>query len=335
MACSSGVNTRRFVSGFAATKGAAFRLYRWVKDAGVKPLFSPRYLTEQQAQERLLMLVRREPRQFGHPQSRWSLHSILSSCDWLRLETRGGLSRLLKRLGIGFKRARSYIHSPDRDYESKVSYLTLCRMRAWYEPQRYVLLYLDEFTYWRQPTLDRAYEQAGQQQALAYRSVRRDSEFRGIGALNAITGQVTYRQYAKINLRRLSEFYAHIRSDYPDAETIYVVQDNWPVHVHPDVLARLEPQHSPFWPTVPPNWPQQAHHTALQDTLPIQLVFLPTYASWLNPIEKLWRWLRQDVLHLHRLSQEWQALKQAVLDFIAQFALGSIDLLRYVGLLYD
>lgn len=117
----------------------------------------------------------------------------------------------------------------------------------------------------------------------------------------------------------------NIRSDYPNAETIDVAQDNWPIQVHPDVLARLEPQQSPFW-------PQQARSTAVQDDLPIQLAFLPTYASWLNPIEKLWRWLRQDVLHLHRLSDDWHALKQAVRDFIAQFDTGSIVLLRYVGL---
>jgi hypothetical protein len=31
----------------------------------------------------------------------------------------------------------------------------------------------------------------------------------------------------------------------------------------------------------------------------LQSVWLPTYAPWLNPIEKLWRWLRQDVLKMH------------------------------------
>jgi hypothetical protein len=67
--------------------------------------------------------------------------------------------------------------------------------------------------------------------------------------------------------------------------------------------------------------------------LPIQLVFLPTYASWLNPIEKLWRWLRQDVLHCHRYRQDWLLLKQLVLDFMAQFSSGSATLLPYVGLL--
>ena len=91
-------------------------------------------------------MVRREPRAFGHAQSRWSLKRLLQSCDWLQLETLSGLSQLLKRLGIRFKRARSYVHSPDADYEAKVSYLNLCRMRAWYEPMRYVFLYLDEVT---------------------------------------------------------------------------------------------------------------------------------------------------------------------------------------------
>ncbi len=279
------------------------------------------------------MVVRRDPHRFGYGHSRWSLATILQTCDWLKLQTLGGLSQLLKRLGIHFKRARSYIHSPDPDYEAKVSYLTLCHLRAWYEPQRTVFLYLDEITYQRQPTLDRAYESQGHQQALAYRSYQTDSQFRGIGALNAITGQVTYRQYHKIKLPYLSDFYAAIRADYPDAETIYVAQDNWPIHVHPDVVVRLQAQQSPFWPPVPDNWPDSAHPKAVQDELPIQMVFLPTYASWLNPIEKLWRWLRQDVLHLHHLGDDWQALKQAVWDFIAQFAHGSQELLHYVGLL--
>jgi hypothetical protein len=41
------------------------------------------------------------------------------------------------------------------------------------------------------------------------------------------------------------------------------------------------------------------------------------------------------VIHLHRKSDQWQALKQQVIDFINQFANGSQKLLRYVGLLPD
>jgi hypothetical protein len=249
--------------------------------------------------------------------------------------TEAGLWQLLKRLGIRYKRGRDYIHSPDPHYAAKVSYLTLCQMKAYYEPEKYVFLYLDEISYYRQPTVARAYEEVGHHQALAYRSLRSNTLFRGIGALNFMTGQVTYRQNHRTRVPYLSKFYAQIRDDYPDAEIIYVAQDNWPVHAHPNVIARLQPQESPFWPRTPANWPTEPDKKAVYDDLPIQLVFLPTYAPWLNPIEQLWRWLKQDVLHLHRLSDEWDVLKQRVLDFMAQFAYGSDDLLRYTGLLYD
>ena len=66
--------------------------------------------------------------------------------------------------------------------------------------------------------------------------------------------------------------------------------------------------------------------------LPIQLIPLPTYASWTNPIEKLWRKGKQEVLHLHRWATQLQVLREEFLRFLAQYALGSLDLLRYVGL---
>ncbi len=137
-------------------------------------------------------------------------------------------------------------------------------MRAGYEPQRDVFLYLDEVTYNRQPTRERAYGACGHQQPLAYRSYKTDRQFGGIGALNAITGQVTYRQHDKIKLHHRSDFYAAIRDDYPAAEVIYGAQDNGPVHVHPDVVIRLQEQHSPFWAQVAGNWSDQPRAKAIQ-----------------------------------------------------------------------
>ncbi|MGQ9628589.1 MAG: transposase [Anaerolineae bacterium] len=72
---------------------------------------------------------------------------------------------------------------------------------------------------------------------------------------------------------------------------------------------------------------------AVKANLSIRLLCLPTYASWLNPIEKFWRWLKQDVLHLHRLGEDWQALRQRVAEFLDQFRSGSLYLLKYVSLL--
>ena len=89
-------------------------------------------------------------------------------------------------------------------------------------------------------------------------------------------------------------------------------------------MAALLPQTTAFAKPTPPKWTGK---------LPIEIVQLPTYASWTNPIEKLWRWVRQAVIHLHRLSEDWQALQNQVLDFMEQFNGGSLPLLRYVGLL--
>jgi hypothetical protein len=45
--------------------------------------------------------------------------------------------------------------------------------------------------------------------------------------------------------------------------------------------------------------------------------------------------VRQDILHLHRSSDDWPRLTQVVLDFVAQFPRGPTRLLRYVGLCPD
>ncbi len=107
------------------------------------------------------------------------------------------------------------------------------------------------------------------------------------------------------------EFYQQLVQAYVAAKRSYVVQHNWSIRRHDDVVAALA-------------------------TLPqIEPVWLPTYAAWLNPIEKLWRWLRQDVLKMHRLGDDWTALRQRVRTFLDQFAHGSQDVLHDVGLLGD
>ena len=300
---------------------------------GRKPAFSPKYATEDEAKEGIFHVLRRSPEQYGHQRSRWTLSLLLKELPWLRLGSVSGLSRLLKRLGIHYKRGRDYVHSPDPAYQDKVSQIELKRLRALYAPERFVFLYLDEFTYYRQPTLAQAYELAGHTQPLAVRSHGSNLSFRVLAALNIVNGQVTWIQRKKIGTNVLVDFWYTLRKTYPDAEVIYVALDNWPVHFHPDVLAPLQPQQSSFSPRLPGNWPTEPSPQAKQDDLPIQLLPLPTYASWLNPIEKLWRWLKQAVLHLHRHSDEWPLLRSLIEAFLNQFTQGSPDLLRYTGLL--
>ena len=233
------------------------------------------------------MVIRRDPATLGYTQSRWKLSLLAEVCDWLNISNESSLWRLLDRLDIRYKRGREYIHSPDRHYMDKLSLIELARLRAHYAPERYVFLYLDELSYYRQPTVARAYAARGNHQPLARRSHASNTCGRVIAVLNALTGQVNYLQRNKIARFTINNFWLDVRIAYPQAEVIYVAVDNWPVHFHVDSIARLQKQDFPWPPYVPLNWPKEPAARAIQDNLPIRLLCLPTYASWLNPVEKL------------------------------------------------
>jgi transposase len=229
------------------------------------------------------------------------------------------------------------VHSPDPAYALKRATINRLRATAAVSGGRVVCVYVDEVTIYRQPTLAHAWEAAGPEQPQAEYSHRSNTKTRVIASLDPTDGRVVYLRASKIGVCQLVEFLTKLRAAYPRAERLYVIWDNWPVHVHPDLLVGLEPQESEWQPPGAPNWrttprrPARQEHGALP--LPIQLVWLPTYAPWLNPIEKLWRKLRQEELHLHRLADDLEGLRQRIDRFLKQFAAGSSELLYYVGLL--
>jgi len=335
-ACCAPARPIPFTPGSIASSNTGSAAFRSDQDAGASPLFPPRHSQPAEAKEALLHLVRRDPRALGVERTRWTLPTLLTTCDWLALTTPSSLGHLLRRLDIAYKRGRDYVHSPDPDYLAK---LALARERiaeARASGGRVVTLYQDELTYNRQPTLARAYEARGRPQPLARRSYRTDTATRTLGTLDVSDGRVLFWQGAHIELATLVRFYQALQRAYPDAERLYLIQDNWPQHFHPDVLVALEPQENP-WPWYrPSNWPTEPSPTAQRRfgslRLPIQLVPLPTYASWTNPIEKLWRKLKAEVLHLHRLADRLDELREQVAHFLEQFAQGSLSLLHYVGL---
>ena len=263
--------------------------------------------------------------------------SLRQACAWLGGLTLAGVHTVLRRARIVWKRARASIRSPDPDYDAKLADVAAAVAAAQAQPGRIITVYLDEVTVERQPTVANAYAPTGaSEQARAVRSSKSNTITRIVGALNALTGGVFHRRASKITIGFLVVFYQALCRAYPDAERIYVIQDNWPVHTHPDLLVALEPQET-RWPWYrPPSWPTEPSPAAIRRwgalQLPIQIVPLPTYASWCNPIEKLWRKLRQDVTHLHRWADDLETLRTEIDRFLDQFAKGSVELLRYVGL---
>lgn len=226
------------------------------------------------------------------------------------------------------------MHSPDPQYREKQAAIAAAFRKVQADPEHKVLLFLDELTLFRQPSLAKAYAVRGRSQPLARRSLRSDTTTRILGVVNALTGQVTYCRRKTTSIHCFRQFWQQLVDTYPGKQ-ILVVLDNWPMHYHPEVLALLEAQTTPFafphsrsWAALVEAAKTQAH----TGTLPIQLLPLPTYASWLNPIEKLWRKLKQERVHLHRMADQWDCLQAAIDTFLTEFAEGSTSLLHYIGL---
>ncbi len=244
----------------------------------------------------------------GPAPSRWTLRGVRATFPWLQDYTLSGVWRLLHRHGLHIRAAQVRQHSPDPEYLAKLEHLRSCLRDAAAHPD-VVLLFLDEMGYYRWPKAGRSWGPPAPAPApLADRAGPNNKQWRLIGALNALSGRVDYLDAYIIGREKVIAFYRQLVWAYPDATRIYVVQDNWSIHTHPDVQAALA-------------------------TLPqIEPVWLPTYAPWLNPIEQLWRWLREQVLTMHRLAGDWPALRERVTAFLDQFAEGSHALLQYVGL---
>lgn len=246
----------------------------------------------------------------GPPPSCWTLTTIRATFAELCNYTLSGVWRWLRRrVGAKLRSGRVQQYSPDPEYKPRLRRLKRCLREAAKYPDR-VVVFLDEMGYSVWPETARDWiADVPALPPLADRQESNNHLWRIIGAMNALTGEVTYLENYIVGRAKVIEMYRLLAKTYAEAKTIYVVQDNWSIHSHDDVLQALA-----AYPQIKPVW-------------------LPTYAPWLNPIEKLWRWLRVDVLKLHRLAGDWQALRQRVNSFLNQFTTGSVALLKYVGLL--
>jgi hypothetical protein len=251
--------------------------------------------------------VRRSPRLFGLERSRWRLADLGRAVPWLRGRPPGSVHRLLRRLRVRYKRGRRYLHSPDPAYDAKLAAITAAQAFVRADPERVVLLYQDEFTYYRRPSVGRAWAPVGADAPRAAQGLGTNKARRVAACLDAGSGRVLHWQRRHFDRGTLARFYRAVEAAYPAAEVIFLAQDNWPVHAHPDLLA------------------------ALAGTK-LRLLPLPTYAPWTNPVEDLWRALFADALHHHPFADDWAGLQGEVGRWLDARAAPSTATLRLVGL---
>lgn len=170
------------------------------------------------------------------------------------------------------------------------------------------LFYFDEASFYRQPTQASLWYERGRTQPRVRWSHRRNTVLRVAAAVDAVEGGLVYRLAHRISVKELCRYYEQLAQTYPACPRLCVVQDNWPIHIHPEVqqtVARLRR---------------------------IEMVFLPTYAPYLNPEEKVWRWTKHHLVHAHPYSDDFNAFKQQVAATLDDADRHRADLLRYCGL---
>ena len=252
-------------------------------------------------------MVLTSPRQHALPRNRWRLSDLASGVSWLMGVSVSGVWRLLRRLGYSRREAQPFVRSPDMAFDAKWRAILRAYAEAVEQPAAVRLIFGDEVSYFRQPSVAPRYSQRGGQAPRAEHVPGHNTVTRIVAGLDALSGQVSYLARSGIEVGTFCGFLQHLREAYPPEVSLRLVLDNWSVHVHPRTQA-------------------------LAATLGIQLLYLPTYASWLNPIEKLWRWLQQDAIHCHDTPRDVATLRERVRAFLDQFKTGSPALLRYVGL---
>lgn len=163
----------------------------------------------------------------------------------------------------------------------------------------------DEAGFHRQPTVAGQWAAAGRRQPRAPYSTRANGVVRAAVAFDPVGGRLVHRLRSAFTAVEMGRFYKWIGTSLNQAERIYVVMDNWPVHDHPRARAYLNAD------------PR------------LQILWLPTYAPWLNPAEKVWKWVRQRLTHMHPWASDMPTLRTRIDQLLSNAS--PAELLSYTG----
>lgn len=275
--------------------------------------------------------LRSSPRQYDHNVTRWTLSLLRRVLDPLKTYTLAGLHGLLDRLGFSFKKGRLRLHSPDPDYIAKRDYVQ-ARLAEVGERGDERLFYCDGVHIQHGPKPAGSWGNKGADRQPLELGTGGKRSCTWMGALCPFSGEVTTKMLRRSSRGQFLSFLRHVRERYSESRRIWVVVDNYSIHFHADVLKQLEEQVWPWEWIVPKHYPKFDEKTRVKEPMAIQLVPLPTYSPWLNPIEKLWKMLRQRLVYNHPWGGKPNQLIAAINEFFKQLRHGSEELLRYVGL---
>lgn len=119
------------------------------------------------------------------------------------------------------------------------------------------------------------------------------------GAIDMIGYKVLIEEDPTLNAESTIRFFQKIEKAYPSQQKIHVFCDNAPYYRNKSVKEYLK-------------------------TSKIVLHFLPPYSPNLNPIERLWKWMKERVIY-NTYYEYFEDFKEAVLGFFAVLSTVAIE----------
>ncbi len=247
-------------------------------------------LTSPEEDQHITATAKQSPTAYGYKVGFWTIAMLLIHLAGL-LGVQLSPTTLRRRLheaGFRWRRPRlSPAQKEDPEREAKLARIE--QVKAEVKPEDH-LLYEDETTVRLLPLLRAMWMLVGQQFRI-HVPPNWNRCFHIFGVLEARTGEWVYRFFDQRTHKEFIAFLEHLLTVYPTGR-IFIILDNGSIHKAKEVLEWL------------------AAHPRLQ------LVWLPTYSPHLNPVERIWKVMKQAVA-ANRAHAKLVMLKQAAREFFA------------------
>ena len=119
------------------------------------------------------------------------------------------------------------------------------------------------------------------------------------GIIDVVTHNVVIQEDQTLNAESTIRFFKKIEDAYPNKRKIHVFCDNAPYYRNKAVKHHLE-------------------------TSRVSLHFLPPYSPNLNPIERLWKWMKERVIY-NTYYEHFEDFKAAIIGFFAVLPILAVE----------
>jgi transposase len=264
---------------------------RWSRGLDLSPHGrTPPFLSAEQARAVAEVVITTKPLDHGLPGHGWTLKKILR---WLNRPSGGSrttIRSVLKRAGLSWKKCKKLLGKADP--ARRTEYLK--QFVGLYEKMvrgEVTLLYIDESHFHQDLDLGYTWSPRGRRVWRVSASPGLAQRLNWYGAYDLTAGRCLIWEGGRCNAANTTRFLNEV-ADWARGQTrrVVVIWDGAPCHR----AKALE---------------------AVAAGLGIELVFLPGYSPDLNPIEGLWKWMREEVTQ-HHCHASLDALRMACRSFI-------------------